>query len=125
MPPRTTELNRSARRLTRAMAACWAAGLAATAAHAEFVVNQPPPIPIDSNVPYFFTGPFNFSPEVLVTGGGVWSGTQYRQSRVSNLPTGPSGTAEALSAMADSGWITTTQSGQAAGAYPQRVRALR
>jgi PEP-CTERM motif len=92
-------------------------GMAATAAQAGFVVTHPQPVPVDSNYPYFFTGPFDFNPEVAVSGSGVWSGARYQETRKSNLPTGPGGTLQTLNEVADSGWITRTQPGQAVGAH--------
>lgn len=92
-------------------------GLAVTTAQAGFVITHPQPVPVDSNYPYFSTGPFNFDPEVAVSGSRVWSGAQYRETRVSNLPTGPGGTLKTLNEEAASGMITTTQVGQSVGAH--------
>lgn len=107
----------AARRVVSALAVCLGGWLPAASVQAGFVVTHPQPVPVDSNYPYFFTGPFNFSETVPVFGSGVWSGTRFVETRNSNLPTGANGSAVKLNETADSGWITTTQPGQAVSAY--------
>lgn len=111
---RTTPIHPAVSLLRSLRAAAAVAGLlAAPTAWAGFTFTQDYPLPA-TNIelpPYFYSlaGAFGFDLAPGITGEGVASEARYVERLQSRLPT-QSGSVEIVDDMADSGWVTTSQS---------------